>query len=144
MRITIALVISAALVAGLTTSALAHRVASTVSPETRICGQIKHGPYATGPFPLDQKIVKGTTWTVFSDGVPCGFALARTPALLKQWAKARSASDLKPGLAGWICKRDEKPAVIGSCIKGSKKEFDFWMTGKYTLAQLKAFKFLGH
>ena len=121
MRITIALVISAALVAGLTTSAFARRAASTVSPETRICGQIKHGPFATGPFPLDQKILKGTTWTVFSDGVPCGFALAKTPALLKQWAKAKSASDLKPGLAGWLCTRDEKPAVIGSCIREARR-----------------------
>ena len=32
-----------------------------------------------------------------------------------------------------------------NCFKpGSKWEIDIWMLGKYTLAQLKAFKVLGH
>jgi len=114
-----------------------------VSPQTLICGQVKHGPSATGPFPLTQKILKGTTWTVFSDGIPCSFAMAKTPVLLKQWAKAKPAGDLRPGMPGYDCTRDTT-GVIGRCIKTATKSFEFWMTGQYTLAQLKALKYIGH
>lgn len=133
---------AAAILGGQASSSMAS---TQISPETRICGQVKHGPLAAGPFPLDQKILKGTTWTVFSDGIPCSFVLAKTPALLKQWAKAKPARDLRPGLPGYICTRDTKGSVIGRCTKtGSNKSFEFWMTGPYTLAQLKALKILGH
>lgn len=42
------------------------------------------------------------------------------------------------------CVKREKPFAAGSCDKTVRAGFEFWMMGKYTLAQLKAFKFLGH
>jgi hypothetical protein len=125
--------------------AVASTSGTLVSPETRICGQIKHGPLASGMFPLTGKTLNGTSWTVFSDGLPCSLVMAKTPSLLKQWAKAKPASELHPGLPGYICTRDTKGSVIGRCIKaGSNKSFEFWMTGPYALAQLKALKVIGH
>lgn len=140
-RLILAGLLATALVIGSGAQAWASARATQLSPETRICGQIKHGPFAKGAFPLDGKIVTGTTWTVFADGgASCSFAMAKTRVLLKQWAKAKPGA-LKPGLTGWICSR--AGSIIGECFKPGK-EIDFWMTGKYTLAQLKAFKVLGH
>src|SRR5262249_23061959 len=107
-----------------------------------ICGQIKHGPFAKGQFLLDGKPVKGTTWTVFADGgVSCRFAMAKAPALLKAWAKAKLGAELEPGLPRWICTHAGPTNVECSKAKG---KFALWMMGKYTLSQLKAFKVMGH
>lgn len=141
MRISIALALAAGVIAA---SAAA---APALGPETHICGQVKHGPRVTWTFQLTGATLTGTTWTVFADpGIDCKFALRVTPGLLKQWGKAKPASNLSPGLAGWVCQRSPSTPGsrgIGSCIK-STSGFEFWMTGKLTLAQLRGFKLLGH
>ena len=144
MRTNIAIVIS--IVLALWLAVLAVPARATLSPDTRICGQLK-GPTAAGRWVLTGKTITGNTWTVFGSGIPCSDAMRATPGLLKQWAKAKSAmgtTDLQTP-KGWLgCVRREKPFAAGSCDKTVRAGFEFWMTGPYSLAQLKAFKVLGH
>ena len=144
MRTTITIVISTVLVLWLAVLAVPGK--ASLSPDTHICGQLK-GPTAAGRWPLTGKTIKGNTWTVFANGVSCSDAMRATPGLLRQWAKAKSAmstTDL-PAPKGWLgCVRREKPFAAGSCDKTFRAGFEFWMSGPYTLAQLKALKVMGH
>ena len=119
----------------------------------RICGQIKHGPSFSWPFPLNGKTLKGTTWSVFTDpGADCGAAMKLTSKLLKQWPKVKPGkADLAAGPA-WRCQRiftQGTPVGTGECWNVSKKpfplgpHFEFWMTGNLTVAQLKSYVVFG-
>ena len=95
----------------------------------------------------------GTTWTVIATGLPCSYALARTPGLLKQWAAARIGAALK--LAGFTCSKMTDQGYSGQgtssggflCHKGADpaasifgpSTFTARETNPYTIAQIKAF-----
>ena len=143
-QLTVTLAISIVLVLWFALLAVPGR--AELSPDTRICGQLK-GPTASGRWLLTGKTLTGNGWTVFANGIPCSDAMKLTPGLLKQWARAKSANSTSdiPAPKGWLgCVRREKPFAAGSCDKTVRAGFEFWMTGPYTLAQLKAFKVLGH
>ena len=87
--------------------------------------------------------VKGTTWTLVSDRVPCSFAMQKTPALLEQWSRTKAPGRMVPGLAGWTCAKDRgyigyggKGSPEGSCLKAGKL-FSLIESGPYTLARIK-------
>lgn len=113
----------------------------------KICGQIRNGPYAAwtiegvnGPLRL-----KGRTWTVaVFPGASCGTALRATPALLRQWAKAKPDQRLRPpaGFLGCAKVASKGPANrvesgSGQCYDATGSGFRFLMTGKLTRAQIQ-------
>jgi hypothetical protein len=108
----------------------------------QLCGQLK-GPYAsyTGRF-TGQKLT-GSRWTVIATGVSCAKAMKAAPAILKWWAKARVGESSSGTLAGgYTCtKESDVHGRSGSagCIlsKGTSQTIQLYMTGRYTLAQLK-------
>jgi hypothetical protein len=131
-------------------AALAAEAPARPSSKIVICGQIKNGPAHDWSFPASvakqlgiPARVRGTTWTVLATGVPCGFAMKKTPALLRQWGKVAIAARLRPGVAGWVCAKDKgyagfggKGSPGGSCLKAGAL-FSFIGSGPYTLAQVK-------
>jgi hypothetical protein len=120
---------------------------------TKVCGQIKNGPYASYWSLVSGIKSKGTTWTVLATGVPCSYALAKTPPLLKQWAKAKLGAPLT--LAGAACIKMIDRAYSGSgrssggfmCHRGSgaptnvfgPNTFAARETNPYSVKQIKAF-----
>jgi hypothetical protein len=121
---------------------------------TKICGQIKNGPHASyWSLVSGIKQKDGTTWTVLATGVPCGKAIVGSKQLFGQWKKAKLGAPLT--LAGFACVKmvdssydgKGKSSGGGLCHVGStpatsvfsSNTFAFRMTGKYTMAQIKAF-----
>ena len=139
LRLFSAIVIVAAVAAVATQSASA-------AAKTRICGQVKHGPYAAYTQPVNGKKLKGTTWTVFSTGVPCSVAMKAAPKILKWWAKAKvGASNYNAG--GFGCNKESDghgSAGTAGCsyAKGSLANIELMMTGSYTIGQLKQLFFI--
>jgi hypothetical protein len=125
----------------------------SAAPGTRVCGQIKNGPYASYLSSVSGIKSKGTTWTVLATDVPCSFALAQTPALLKQWAKAPLGGSLR--LTGATCLKMTDGGYSGTgtssggfvCHRGAgaptsvfgARTFAARETNPYTIPQIKAF-----
>ena len=151
MRVAVPIVLSAAVLTGIGTQALAARNAAPAN--TKICGQIKRGPHAKYLSLVSGIRSDGTTWTVIVTGVPCAYAMTKTPGLLKQWAKAKIGAPLK--LAGATCLKMTDRAYSGQgtssggfmCHRGSgaptnifgPSTFAARETAPYTVAQIKAF-----
>jgi hypothetical protein len=121
-----------------------------------ICGQIKHGPYASYRSSVSGVREQGTTWTVIATGLPCATALKATPALLEQWAKAKIGGPLT--LSGMHCLKMADGAYSGSgtssggFVCGSQagtpyifapKTFAARMTGVWSIAVIKQYFGLG-
>lgn len=151
MRAGIALLLAAgALAAGTASIDAASRPAA---PNTKVCTQIKNGPYASYLSLVSGIKSKGTTWTVMVTGVPCSYAVGQTPGLLKQWSKAKLGARLQ--LAGAVCVKMIDAAYSGQgqssggfmCHRGSspptsvfgQNTFAARETNPYTIAQIKAF-----
>jgi len=148
MRTTIALAVTAAALAGLGTQAAAAPSASN----TKVCGQIKKGPYASYLSSITGIRAKGTTWTVFGTDVACGNAMNGTRSLFTQWKRAKPGAPLS--LKGYTCLKivDRKysgggiSSGGGVCHLGTSSgtsifgpdTFAFRMSGKYTVGQIKA------
>jgi hypothetical protein len=122
-------------------------MAATTTAKTKICGQVKHGPHAAYTTLVTHKQLSGTTWTVFSTGVPCSLATKTTPAILRWWAKAKvGAYDFS--LNGFSCNKEDdghgKSGTIGcSYSKGPPlANIELMMTGPYSIAQLKQLFFI--
>ena len=129
-------------------AAIAGQAASPAQPKTTICGQIKHGPRTTYTSPLTKKKLSGTTWTVFSTGVPCSAAMKAAPKILKWWAKAKiDASDYNANGFGCIKESDGHGRAGSAGCTYSKgpplANIELLMTGSYTVAQLKRLFFIG-
>ena len=151
MRAAIILILVAGALAGATVQAIAAPAAAPAN--TRICGQITHGPHARYWSVVSGIKSDGTTWTVIATGVPCQYAMAKSPGLLMQWAKARIGAALK--LAGATCLKMTDKAYSGQgtssggflCHKGTgpptsvfgPATFAARETNPYTVAQIKAF-----
>jgi hypothetical protein len=125
-------------------AAIASQPASPATPKTVICGQIKHGPYASYTSLLTHKKLSGTTWTVFSTGVPCAKAMGAAPAILRWWKTAKVGGyNLK--LAGFGCNKESdahgSSGTIG-CSYFGLKNIELMMTGSATIAQLKQMFFI--
>jgi hypothetical protein len=135
--------------------ALAAHVAATSAaapPNARVCKQIK-GPRARYLSRVSGFKSAGSTWTVLATGVDCGYAVKQTPALLKQWTKAKLGAPLR--LAGARCLKMIDTGYSGSgtasggfmCRLGTQaptsvfgqKTFAGRETAPYTIAQIKAF-----
>jgi len=128
-------------------AAAAPALAAPAAGKTKICGQVKHGPKAAYAFPLTHKTLSGTTWTVFSTGVPCPVATKTTPAILRWWAKAKvGAYDFEAN--GLSCNKEDdghgKSGTIGcSYAKGPPlANIELIMTGSNSVAQLKQMFFI--
>src|SRR5690349_8538319 len=90
MRLAIALIIGTVMLCAATT-------VSASAPKTKICGQIKHGPYARYTSLATHKKLSGTTWTVFSTGVSCSSAMGAAPKILKWWRTAKIETSAQIG-----------------------------------------------
>ena len=128
---------------------------STTGAQTRLtfCGQIRNGPANDWSMPpsLARQLglparMRGRTWTVYSRGTPCAFALRNTRLLLRPWAKTRPGERIRytnRDLRAWICGKDRLPAGSrgspgASCIYlGIGSRFGFVQLGPLTLAQIK-------
>lgn len=150
MRTWIALALLVAAVAAID----AGTAGGAAPPNAKICGQIKNGPHASyWSVVTGIKEKDGTTWTVLSTGVDCGFTINASKKLLPVWAHAKLGAKLP--FAGYACVKmiDKSYSGTGtssgggSCRKGSAPAttifdpgtFAFRMTGTYTIAQIKAF-----
>src|SRR5689334_2581621 len=102
MRTAIATLLGAALLV------LAATTATAASPKTKICGQIKHGPYAHYTSLVSHKKLNGTTWTVFSTGVSCSAATSAAPKILKWWAHAKIDTSAQIGMFSCTKESDGK------------------------------------
>ena len=135
--------LSAAAIGALTGQA-AGSPAISLKPKTKICGQIKHGPYASYRSLLSGKTIKGTTWTVFSTGIPCKTTMKVAPAVLKWWKTAKV--DGHKTVKGFLCgKENDGKGHSGTtgCVPTKSgypalSNFELIMTGKYTLAQIRS------
>lgn len=145
-----ATLIAAFVLAAVLTAVTAQASAASA---TKICGQIKNGPHASyWSLVSGVKQKDGTTWTVLATGVPCGKAIAGSRKLFGQWRNAKLGAPLT--LAGFTCVKmidasydgKGKSSGGGLCHVGSTpatnvfsaNAFAFRMTGKYTVAQIKA------
>lgn len=143
-----------AVVAALSAGVAVAGVARAAAPaNTRICGQLTHGPHASYLSHVSGIKSTGTTWTVIATGVSCTYATSKTPALLEQWAKAKLGAPLV--LAGATCLKMIDSAYSGSgqssggflCHVGSgpptsifgPSTFTARETNPYSVAQIKAF-----
>jgi hypothetical protein len=123
-------------------AALTGSATGAPAAKTQLCGQLK-GPYASYTAPLSGQKLTGSRWTVFATGVPCAKAMRAAPVILRWWAKARVGAFSGGTLAGgYTCtKEDDGHGRSGSagCIltKGTNQTVQLWMTGRYTIAQLK-------
>jgi hypothetical protein len=151
MRTTFAMVL---VVSGAAVALGASAGASTAvaPPNTRICGQI-HGPHASYVSVVSGIKSSGTAWTVIATGVPCTYAMSKTPGLLKLWAKARLGARI--ALPGYTCLKMTDRSYSGSgtssggflCHRGSTpamtifgpSTFTARETAPYSVAQIKAF-----
>ena len=141
---TIALGLSTA-VAAAAPSRIAARSALPV-----VCGQIKHGPYASWTLtPPGQKPVqiKGTTWTVFSNGgIACGTAMKVGKTLLVRYpASVKTLTHvIKPTLKGFdLCSSSPKNGEVSCYDLKRSRNVTLFETGTYTLAQVKQFAATG-
>jgi hypothetical protein len=120
--------------------------AAPSTAKTKICSQVKHGPHAAYTTLVTHKKLSGTTWTVFSTGVPCSLATKTTPAILRWWAKAKvGASNFN--LNGFSCNKEDdghgQSGTIGCAYsKGPLANIELMMTGPYSIAQLKQLFFI--
>jgi hypothetical protein len=134
------IVLSAAAIGGFAGQAAGHPAAL----KTKICGQIKHGPYASYTSLLTGKKLKGTTWTVFSTGIQCSKTMSVAPAVLRWWKTAKV--DGHATVKGFTCsKENDGKGHSGTtgCIPAGNgypalANFELIMTGKMTLAQIRA------
>ena len=128
-------------------AAIAGQAASPAQPKTTICGQIKHGPRATYTFMLTKKKLTGTTWTVFSTGVPCSAAMKATPAILRWWKKSKIGAIYNANGFGCNKESDGRGSAGSAGCSYSKgpplANIELMMTGSYTVAQLKRLFFIG-
>jgi hypothetical protein len=137
------IVVAAAALAALAGQAAGQR-AAPLALKTKVCGQIKHGPHASYVSLLFHKKLSGTTWTVFSTGIPCRKTMKVAPAVLKWWKTAKV--DSHKTVKRFTCnKENDGHGHSGSsgCIPATTAypalaNFELIMTGKYTLAQLRA------
>jgi hypothetical protein len=137
MRLLVALTLASLL------SALHVAGAAAASPEISVCGQIANGPFAAWTLRVGTPVkLKGTTWTVFAVGVPCSNATRASRALLETWPQAKVGKRMKNSPKGYVCSRTGGAAAFG-CVKSvataGAASFSALMTGKYSLAEVKAF-----
>ena len=128
-------------------AAIMSQAVTAAQPKTTICGQIKHGPHATYTFMLTNKKLTGTTWTVFSTGVPCSAAMKAAPAILRWWAKAKiDASNYSANGFGCNKESDGRGSAGSAGCSYSKgpplANIELMMTGSYTIVQLKRLFFI--
>src|SRR5262249_24955202 len=151
MRTTFAVVLVVGAAVALGTSARAE--ITVAPPNTRVCGQIQHGPHASYLSVVSGIRSNGTTWTVIATGVPCGYAMSKTPGLLKLGAKA--ALGARIALSGYTCLKMTDRSYSGSgtssggflCHRGSTPALTIFgpatftarETAPYSVAQIKAF-----
>jgi hypothetical protein len=125
-------------------------VAATATPassqtKTKICGQIKHGPYASYTSLLTNKKLSGTTWSVFATGVPCPAAMKAAPKVLKWWARAEIDAFTQIGMFSCSKESDGHGSAGSAGCKAphALDNIELIMTGKYTVAQLKKMYYIG-
>src|SRR5262245_9186193 len=94
------IVLSAAAIGGVAGTA----AGAPAAPKTKICGQVKHGPHASYSSLLTHKKLAGTTWTVFSTGIPCTKAKSVAPAVLRWWKTAKV--DSHTTVKGFLCEKE--------------------------------------
>jgi hypothetical protein len=136
-------VLAAAAIGGLAGQA-AGQPATPRALKTKLCGQIKHGPYASYTSLLFRKKLTGTTWTVFSTGIPCSKTMSVAPAVLRWWKTAKV--DAHATVKGFTCSKEndgKRHSGTSGCIPAGNgypalANFELIMTGKYTLAQIRA------
>ncbi len=115
--------------------------AQAATPNTSICGQVKHGPHATYTSLLTGKKLSGNTWTVFATGVQCSAAMKAARPILKWWAKVKIESHAT--VAGFTCSKESDgrgSAGSAGCLPVKGKplaNIELIMTGSMTMAQLK-------
>ena len=133
----------ASLVAALILAGLAAGPGTAArTAKIQLCGQLK-GPYASYTGRLTGQKLTGSRWTVIATGIPCAKAMRAAPGILKWWAKARVDQSSPGTLAGgYACtKESDGHGRSGSagCIltKGTGQTVQLYMTGKYTIEQLK-------
>ena len=149
MRTTIALAGVVAVLAGLVVGASAAPAVGT-----RICGQMKNGPFASYWSRVSGVKQKGgRTWTVIATGVDCGFATSATHELFPEWQRAKPGDPLS--LKGYACVKMVDSSYSGRSVSSggglchvgkvpasslvAPNTFAFRMTGSYSIAQIKAF-----
>jgi hypothetical protein len=121
---------------------LAGSAAAAPAAKITLCGQLS-GPHATYIGQLTGKKLSGSRWTVIATGVPCTTAMKAAPAILRWWAQARVDASSGGTLAGgYTCtKENDGHGSSGSagCVltKGNSQTIQLYMTGPYTIAQLK-------
>jgi len=139
MRMSLALVALGAVI-----GALAGQTGATPVAKTKVCYQIKNGPYASWKLPAAvakslgvPREIKGTTWTAFATGVPCQPATSARALLAKYSAARKTLSGLiKPPLQGFNLCATTSPGEVG-CVGKNVSTFTLLETGKYTLAQIR-------
>ena len=139
MRTTIALLVGTALLL------FAATTASASTPKTKICGQVKHGPYARYTSLYTHVKLTGTTWTVFSTGVSCSSAMGAAPKILKWWAHAKIDTSAQVGVFSCTKESDGHGSAGSAGCKAPHglDNIELIMTGKLTIAQLKKKFFIG-
>ena len=135
--------LSVAGLAGLAGDAVASEA---VKPKSKICGQIKHGPYAA--YRRAGHRVRGTTWTVVAIDAPCRVSMRLAPQVLRWWAKAKLGAtvSLNEGRRDWLVCRKPDAGTLGFPAAGcgfvdpsysTHADIAILMTGKYTVAQVR-------
>ena|SRR5438067_801499 len=118
-------------------AAVASHAAAPATAKTTICGQ-KTGPHATYTLMVNNKKLSGTTWTVFSTGVPCAAAMKAAPKILAWWPKAKIDAVLNT--SGFGCSKESdghgSSGSIG-CHYSGLKNIELMMTASYTTSDLK-------
>jgi hypothetical protein len=140
MRAAIAILVGVALV-----SFGAANVSAAPQVKTKICGQIKHGPYARYTSLVSHKKLSGTTWTVFSTGVSCSATMTAAPKILKWWAHAKIDSSSQIGMFSCTKESDGRGSAGSAGCKAPHglDNIELIMTGNLTIAQLKKMFFIG-
>jgi hypothetical protein len=139
MRAAIATLIGVALV-----SFGAANVSAAPQAKTKICGQIKHGPYARYTSLVTHKKLSGTTWTVFATGTPCSAAIGAAPKILKWWAHAKIDTSAQIGMFSCTKESDGRGSAgtAGCKAPHGLDNIELIMTGSLTIAQLKKMFFI--
>ncbi len=120
----------------------AARATATSTAKIKLCGQIS-GPHATYVGRFSGKKLSGSRWTVIATGVPCAKAMKAAPTILKWWAKAAVGASSSGTLAGgYTCTKERDghgSSGSAGCVltNGNSQTFQLYMTGPYTIAQLK-------
>lgn len=107
----------------------------------QLCGQLK-GPYASYTSRFTGQKLTGSRWTVIANSAPCAEAMRAAPAILKWWARARVGQSSRGTLAGgYTCTKENdghgRSGSAGCILTKGTGGLQLYMTGKYTIAQLK-------